>query len=202
MSAILEGGSGQTGKVCNQAVNAEVGESAHQRRLVDGPHRHMQALTLRFLQAFRRTQRPVQRQNLAAVALRDLQRVEPGVLGDQTARHIRHQIQRRLQHFPRARGDGHLVEQAVALRHFPNRQHGGGSAGARCTFDFKLPVLEIALLEQLFQRRNRARLDPARAALTRIKCHQVGGRLLDDLAATVGGALERRVVDDHQLAVL
>lgn len=128
ISAILEGGSGQTGKVCNQAVNAEVGESAHQRRLVDGPHRHMQPLTLRLLQTFRRAQCPVQRENLTAIAGRDLQRVEPSVFGHQSARHVRHQIQRRFQHFPRTRGDRHLVEQAMPLRHFTNRQHRGCGA--------------------------------------------------------------------------
>ncbi|MNH88510.1 hypothetical protein D3C87_1359250 [compost metagenome] len=63
-------------------------------------------------------------------------------------------------------------------------------------------MLEITLLEQLFQRRNRARLDPARAALARVVGHQLGGGVFDDLAAPLRGAFEGRVVDDHQLAVL
>ncbi|MCY1182720.1 hypothetical protein D9M73_232930 [compost metagenome] len=62
-------------------------------------------------------------------------------------------------------------------------------------------MIEVALLEQFFQRRNRARLDPARATLARVIGHKLGRRVFDDLAATVGGALEGRVVDDHQLAV-
>ena len=45
----------------------------------------MQPLTLRLLQAFRRAQGPVQRKKLAAIALRNLQRVEPGVFGYQAS---------------------------------------------------------------------------------------------------------------------
>ncbi|MNG21903.1 hypothetical protein D3C84_1063250 [compost metagenome] len=90
----------------------------------------MQPLALRLLQAFRRTQGPVQRQDLAAVALRDLQWVEPGVFGHQAAGHVRHQVQGRFQYFPRTRGDRDPVQQAMTLGHFTNRQHRRGGAGA------------------------------------------------------------------------
>ncbi|MCY1455363.1 hypothetical protein D9M71_724940 [compost metagenome] len=85
----------------------------------------MQPLTLRPLQAFRRAQGPVQRQNLTAIAGGDLQWVKPGILGHQPAGYVRHQLQRSLEHFTGTRGDGHLVHQAMTLHHFANRQHGG-----------------------------------------------------------------------------
>jgi len=62
-------------------------------------------------------------------------------------------------------------------------------------------VLEGAFFEQLLQCWNRAGFDPARAALACVVCHQFRSGVLDHLAAPVGGALERRVVDDHQLVV-
>ena len=45
----------------------EVGEPAHQRRFVDCPYGYMQPLALGLGQAFRGTQRPVQRQNLTTI---------------------------------------------------------------------------------------------------------------------------------------
>ncbi len=62
-------------------------------------------------------------------------------------------------------------------------------------------MLEVAFLEQFFQRRDRARLDPARATLACVVGHQLGSGVLDHLAAAVGGALEGRVMNDHQLVV-
>ncbi|MCY1540037.1 hypothetical protein D9M68_756510 [compost metagenome] len=46
-SANPDGSTGQSGKVGDDAVHAEVGESAHQCRLVDGPYRHVQPFLLR-----------------------------------------------------------------------------------------------------------------------------------------------------------
>ncbi len=46
---------------------------------------HVQTLALGFFQTLGGAERPVQRQILTAVVLRDLQRVEPGVFGDQSA---------------------------------------------------------------------------------------------------------------------
>jgi len=63
-------------------------------------------------------------------------------------------------------------------------------------------MLEIALFEQLFQGRDRARFDPARAAFARVVGLKLRRRMFDDLAAPFGGALESRVMNDHQLVVL
>src|SRR5690606_32514082 len=62
-------------------------------------------------------------------------------------------------------------------------------------------MLECAILEQLGQPWNRTRLLPAGPAETRIVAGQFFCRMLGDLAAPAGGAFERRIVDDHQLAV-
>ena len=62
-------------------------------------------------------------------------------------------------------------------------------------------MFEIALFKQLFKARDRARLHPARAALACVIGHQVGGGVLDNLAAPVSGALEGRVVDHHKFAI-
>jgi len=62
-------------------------------------------------------------------------------------------------------------------------------------------VLERTLLEQFLKFRDGAGLHVARAALARIDPDQLGSRVLDHLAAPAGGALEGRVVDDHQFVV-
>ncbi|MNY27880.1 hypothetical protein D3C86_1618190 [compost metagenome] len=62
-------------------------------------------------------------------------------------------------------------------------------------------MIEVAFLEQFFERRNRAGFDPARSAFARVVGHQLCRRMFDHLAAPVSSALECRVVDDHQLAI-
>ncbi|MNT29652.1 hypothetical protein D3C72_1654050 [compost metagenome] len=62
-------------------------------------------------------------------------------------------------------------------------------------------MLEVALLEQLFKPWNGAGRYPARATFACIVSHQVRRFVLDHLAASAGGALEARVVNDHQFVV-
>jgi len=88
-----------------------------------------------------------------------------------------------------------------ALDQFGNGQHGACGAHFRGAFNFQLPVLELALLEQVLQARNGAGAYPARATLARVVLDQLGGVMLDHLAAQAGGALEGWVVDHHQFAV-
>ncbi len=189
------------GEVGDQAVHAEVGQAAHQRRFVDRPDRHVQACLLCLEQALRGAQGPVQREHRTAVVGGHLQRVEPVVFGDQAARQLRRQATQGTQHLARAAGDGDPVLDAETLGQRLDGQHGACGAYPRGALDFQLPVLERALLEQALQRRDRAGRLPARAALAGVELHQFLGIVLHHLAAAAGGALEGRVVDHHQLAV-
>ena len=63
-------------------------------------------------------------------------------------------------------------------------------------------MLEVALFKQFFESWNRTRMHPARAALACVIGREIGCGVFDHLAASVGGALERRIVNHHQLTVL
>src|SRR5690606_8133231 len=74
---------GQTREIGDQAVDAEIGQTPHQRGFVYRPYRYVQTLCLGLGDALGCAQRPLQRQQLAVVLPGYLERIEPGVFGNQ-----------------------------------------------------------------------------------------------------------------------
>src|SRR5690606_21284116 len=99
-------------------------------------------------------------------------------------------------------GDHYLILQTVIIVQCNERLDDLARLPGRSALDFALRVFELlTAIEKVLHGRNGAGRLPSGKTVTGIETHQFGSGMRSDLAFDVGGALERGVMDDHQLMV-